>query len=261
MMGPEPGPAQVSRDSGWIVLVTGAAGAIGAATVTAFLDAGFGVVGLDRDPAVEIARHPAYLGHTVDLLDEPAVTKAMRFAASVGQLVHVVSLAGGALPIEPETQHDPTLLSSADFRASVELNLTTQFVVLREAMPMLSAAPGRDHSITLTSSFNALGGWGMPAYSAAKAGLIGMMKALTGPLGAVGVRINVVAPGTVRTPRTERIWNGDPDHFQRLERTTALGRLGTPADVAAAYLALATAMRHVTGQVIVVDGGQTTVRR
>ena len=243
-----------------VVLVTGAAGAIGSATVEAFLGAGFGVVGLDRDPAVEADRHPAYHGLAVDLRDEQLVAEAMHAVALAGQLMHVVSTAGGALPIEPSTQHDPTILSTADFRASVELNLTTHFVVVREALPLLGVAGGRDRSVTLTSSFNALGGWGMPAYSAAKAGLIGMMQALTGPLGAAGIRINVVAPGTIRTPRTARIWAGDPDHFARLERTTALGRLGTPDDVAATFLAIASAMRHVTGQVIVVDGGQSTKR-
>jgi NAD(P)-dependent dehydrogenase (short-subunit alcohol dehydrogenase family) len=100
----------------------------------------------------------------------------------------------------------------------------------------------------------------MPAYSAAKAGLVGMMRALTAPLGAEGIRVNVVAPGTVRTPRTERIWSSDPGHFERLERGTALGKLGTPDDVSRVFVALATWLTHVTGQVIVVDGGQMVKR-
>jgi NAD(P)-dependent dehydrogenase (short-subunit alcohol dehydrogenase family) len=87
------------------------------------------------------------------------------------------------------------------------------------------------------------------------------MRALTAPLGREGIRINVVAPGTVRTPRTERIWAHVPDHFPRLEATTALGRLASPDDVARAYLALATLLTHVTGEVLVVDGGQSTKRR
>ena len=87
-----------------------------------------------------------------------------------------------------------------------------------------------------------------------------MMHALVPPLGREGIRVNVVAPGTVRTPRTERIWAGDDGHWERLEASTALGRLGTPDDVARAYLALATQLTHVTGQVLVVDGGQMVKR-
>jgi 3-oxoacyl-[acyl-carrier protein] reductase len=119
---------------------------------------------------------------------------------------------------------------------------------------------GGDRSVTFTSSWNALTGAGMPAYSAAKAGLIGLMHALTGPLGADGIRVNVVAPGTVVTPRTQRIWASDVGHFERLADTTALGRLGAPVDIARTFVALATELTHVTGQVIVVDGGQMVKR-
>ena len=100
----------------------------------------------------------------------------------------------------------------------------------------------------------------MPAYSAAKAGLIGLMHALVSPLGAKGIRINVIAPGTIRTPRTERIWAHRPEHFQRLATGTALGRVGAPEDVGRAFLAVATLLTHVTGQVLVVDGGQMVKR-
>ena len=87
-----------------------------------------------------------------------------------------------------------------------------------------------------------------------------MMHALVDPLGGEGIRINVIAPGSVRTPRTERIWQHDADHFERLEAGTALGRLGTPDDIARSFIALATLLSHVTGQVLVVDGGQMVKR-
>jgi 3-oxoacyl-[acyl-carrier protein] reductase len=96
----------------------------------------------------------------------------------------------------------------------------------------------------------------MPAYSAAKAGLVGMMHGLVRPLGAEGIRVNTIAPGTIRTPRTERIWAHVPGHFERLADSTALGRLGEPRDVARAYRALALELTHVSGEVLVVDGGQ-----
>jgi NAD(P)-dependent dehydrogenase (short-subunit alcohol dehydrogenase family) len=192
--------------------------------------------------------------------DDAATAEAVARVSATGVLTHVVGVAGGALPDEPATQHDPLQLPAKQFRASVDANLTSQFVVLQSVLPWLRANPGVDRSVTLTSSWNALTGAGMPAYSAAKAGLIGMMHALTGPLGAEGIRVNVVAPGTIRTPRTERLWADDDDHWERLASTTAVGRLGTPEDVANAFVAVATALTHVTGQVLVVDGGQLVKR-
>jgi len=246
-----------------VVLVTGAAGAIGSATVRAFLASGFDVVGLDVVASVgEVApgASGSYLGVQVDVEDEIAVGDAVGRAAEIGRLVHVVGIAGGALPDEPLAETDPVQLPPKIFRASIEANLTSQFVVLQSVTPWLRANSGTDRSVTLTSSWNALTGAGMPAYSAAKAGVIGMMHALTGPLGADGIRVNVVAPGTIRTPRTERIWAHEEGHWDRLAATTAVGRLGTPDDVARAFVALATALTHVTGQVLVVDGGQLVKR-
>ena len=251
----------MSVDPAGSVLVTGAAGAIGGATVHRFVEAGMHVIALDRDASVLDAAGRFVATYRVDVADPLAVTDAVAEACATRSLRHVIGIAGGALPREPATSDDPTSLTPEEFRASVDANLTSQYVVLHACLPWLRRAGAGDRSVTLTSSFNALAGWGMPAYSSAKAGLIGMMRALTAPLGAEGIRVNVVAPGTIRTPRTERIWQHDADHFPRLAATTALGRLGTPDDVARAYLALATMLTHVTGQVIVVDGGQMTKRQ
>lgn len=242
-----------------MVLVTGAAGAIGSATVAAFLRAGFRVVGLDRERSSTVFEVGRYIALQVDLRDEAALQRVVTEASAQGNLAHVIGIAGGALDAEPRID-DVAQLDAELFRQSLEANLTTQFLVLKTVLPWLRRGSTSDRSVALTSSFNALAGWGMPAYSAAKAGLIGMVQALTGPLGAEGIRINAVAPGTIRTPRTERIWSTMPGHFEALERTSALGRLGSPDDVARTFLALATSLTHVTGQVIVVDGGQMTKR-
>ena len=241
-----------------MVLVTGAAGAIGSATVDAFLERGFQVAGIDRDASVTARRREGYTGIQVDLEHAEAVHDAMKSLANIGKIAHVIGVAGGALAAETAEQ-DLLALDAPSFRASIEANLVTQYTIVLAVLPLLRSSDG-DRSIALTSSFNALSGWGLPAYSAAKAGLIGLMHALTSPLGKEGIRINVVAPGTVRTPRTERIWAHDPRHFAGLEAQSAMGRLGSPTDVANAFVALATLLTHVTGQVLVVDGGQMIKR-
>ena len=241
-----------------MVLVTGAAGAIGGATIRALSSAGYGVVGFDRAAA---DAPEADVEHVqVDVSDRNALRDAMESVRSVGCLAHVIGVAGGAQPGEPDTQDDPATVDVDVVRSSLENNLVSQFQVVQAALPLLRDGTERDRSFTFTSSFNALSAQGMPGYSAAKAGLIGLMHALVGPLGRDGIRVNVLAPGTIRTPRTERLYRSTPGHFERLESGTALGRLGTPEDVAEGYLALVR-MRHLTGQTLVLDGGQTSIHR
>lgn len=240
------------------VVVTGAAGAIGSATIRRFLDRGLTVLGVDLRDGEDLGSR--YRHVTGDLANAEAIETAIDAALEgMPQTAHIVGIAGGALPEEPGTQHDLVSVTPALFRASIDANLTTQFLFMRAVLRHLQRLEGEDRSVTLTSSFNALSAQGMPAYSAAKAGIIGMMYGIVGPLGNLGIRVNVVAPGTVRTPRTEQLWSGVPGHFARLEAGTALGRLATPEDVAVTFTALALDMRHVTGQVLVVDGGQTAV--
>src|SRR5207248_2481883 len=143
-----------------------------------------------------------YVGYQVNLEETSRLADVVASACSRGNLNHVVGIAGGALPEEP-LNRDIAELDPAVFRASVEANLVTQCLVVQSVLPWLRRGAKRNRSILLTSSFNALSGWGLPAYSAAKAGLIGLVYALTGPLGNDGIRINAVAPGTIRTERTE----------------------------------------------------------
>lgn len=242
------------------VLVTGAAGALGGAAVRLFLAHDFDVVGVDRvDPTDAAPTDSAYTPVRADL-ERPDHAPAITTAVEGVDLRHVIGVAGGALPGEPESKDDPAQLELSLLRASLEANLVTQFALLRLVWPVLQSGAG-DRSVTFTSSFNALSAQGMPAYSSAKAGLIGLMHGLVDPLGRRGVRINVLAPGTIRTPRTERLWSSVAGHFERLEAGTALGRLGTPEDVASSFLAIAVHLTHMTGQVLVTDGGQSVVHR
>ena len=238
------------------VLITGDAGAIGSAVSSMILESGRSVLGLDLANR-DLTDEDGHLTLLVDVSDENAVDEALSELDRMPPLAHVVAVAGGALAREPTTQDDPRAVDVEMFRASLDRNLTSQFITLRAALPWLRSNAGAERSIVLTSSFNAISPQGMPAYSAAKAGLIGLMNALVRPLGSEGIRINTVAPGTIRTPRTESIWAHEPDHFDRLGSSAALGRVGSPGDVARVCRALVSDLTHVTGQVIVVDGGQT----
>jgi NAD(P)-dependent dehydrogenase (short-subunit alcohol dehydrogenase family) len=238
----------------WVV-ITGAAGAIGSEVAREFLSRGYVVVGLDRDEVAE--DHDQFTSIQVDLLNQHEVEAGFRRAATQGPLVHVLGIAGGALP--EEISKDVTELSLELFEASVRANLTSQFVLLRAALPVLRAHADHRRSITFVSSISALASYGLPAYSAAKAGLIGLMHAIAGPLAREGIRTNVVALGTVQTPAAAARHRADPTHYERMISGTASGRLTTAGEAARAILSTAT-IPQLVGQIIVVDGGQMVWR-
>jgi|tagenome__1003787_1003787.scaffolds.fasta_scaffold20738094_2 NAD(P)-dependent dehydrogenase (short-subunit alcohol dehydrogenase family) len=239
------------------VLISGAAGGIGQATVDRFLASGYEVAGLDLSPSVESLRPEPYRGKAADVTDHERLPGEVSEVLEGLQLRHVVSLAGRVVEEERGPVDREYAVALEGFSRSVTLNLVGQFAVVQASLPGLLASDG-DRSITLCSSVNALRGFGAPAYSAAKAGLIGMMHALATPLGRRGVRINVVAPGTTRTPLLEEEIrrSGDPGILERKANEIPMGRVGMPADVAAVIEALADRLTYVNDEVIRVDGGQ-----
>jgi NAD(P)-dependent dehydrogenase (short-subunit alcohol dehydrogenase family) len=118
----------------------------------------------------------------------------------------------------------------------------------------------RKGAIVNVGSVNALLALGNPAYSAAKAGLINLTKALATEYGRRGIRANMVSPGTIRTesPSWQKRLARDPQVFEKLARWYPVGRVGEPSDIAAAIAFLASdEAAFVNGANLVVDGGLT----
>jgi NAD(P)-dependent dehydrogenase (short-subunit alcohol dehydrogenase family) len=232
-----------------VVLVTGAAGAIGSATAEALRAQGHRVVGLDIEDGVEL-RH--------DLLDTAGTERLLATHPALAGLRHVVAVAGG--PVEAEIARlDPVEVPVAVFESSVRLNLVAQYALLRAGAARIEAeSPDGDRSVTLFSSINALRGYGMPGYSAAKAGLLGLVVALALPLGRRGLRINAITPGTVLTERFREDYEAAGELSPRLVESTATGAETRPEDVAQAVCAVL-GLRRMTGQHLVIDGGQMAV--
>ena len=239
------------------VLISGAAGGIGIATVDRFLESGYEVAGIDLSPSIEGLRPERYRGAVADVTEPGQLASAVDGLLDGLELKHVVVLAGRMVPGEANVLAvEDSAAATETFNSSLSLNLSGQFSLIHAALERLERAGG-DRSITLCSSVNALRGYGGPAYSAAKAGLTGMMHALATPLGARGIRINVVAPGTTRTPLldSDLARANDPTAMDRKAEEIPLGRIGMPADVAAVIESLADRLTNVTDEVIKVDGG------
>ncbi len=237
-------------------IIFGGAGCIGSATALCFLRRGFEVIVVDKQEVTSPDLTP-HLGKKIhqyqadltctDELDAAIFSLA---AARSAQPAHVVSLAGGALPGEFEGLaccHRETMSSSID------LNLKSHLFILQRTLELLKQSHGEDRSITVVSSINAVRSHGLPAYSAAKAGLIGLVGATAKELGDLGIRINAVLPGTVPTPRTLK----QPKDFEALRHSTLLGRLAQPHEIGQIIAALAIDCTCITGQAILADCGQS----
>jgi len=246
------------RLSGDIALVTGASRGIGQAIAFALAKAGAHVVLNARDPGqLEASRSElAAQGLSVSAIPFD-VTDPNAVAAAVAEIVErhggldiAVGNAGQSLR-KPVGQFD-----GAEISRLMDVNLGAALVLAQAVAPVMEARGGG--RILFTGSM--LGQIARPnnaLYSATKAGLAGLARALAVDLGPRGIRCNVVAPGAVRTAMTETAAL-DPAVDAFVKQRTPLGRWATPQDVAAAALFLVSpASAFVTGQVLFVDGGMS----
>lgn len=236
---------------GAVALVSGGSGGIGAAVTALLAEAGATVVSADTTPPDRVAEpvgKPTVEHITCDVSNagevHHLVERVVREHDRLDILVHCAGIA-----------RDGVLWKLTDeaWSAVLAVNLDSAFYLLKAAAPALRRSTSA--AVTLVSSINGeRGRFGQANYAASKAGLIGLARTAARELGAFGVRVNVVAPGLIETAMTETL---PEDARQRSIDETALGRAGTPDDVAAAVLYLSSAMAgHVTGQVLRVDGGQ-----
>jgi acetoacetyl-CoA reductase/3-oxoacyl-[acyl-carrier protein] reductase len=238
-------PAAALSLRGKTAAVTGAGGGIGAAI------AGFLAAAGARVLACDLPGRPGPEGTTTVALDVSDAAAVRGFAESLGRdggldvLVHAAGIVRDAPISKMEDEAWDRVLS---------VNLDSAFHLLKATLPLLRASRG---CVVLVSSINGeRGKRGQANYAASKAGLVALGKTAALEMGRHGVRVNAVAPGWIETPMTA----GLPDDLRRRATDeSALGRLGTPDDVAGAVLFLCSDLaRHVTGQVLRVDGGQLT---
>ncbi len=240
-----------------VALITGAAHGIGRATATRLATKGAAVAVTDVDAggaasAVEEleASGASALALGCDVTDVRSVRAAVAQTVDrFGRLDVLVSNVGVATDTEFEEVGDE------EWQRQVDPTLNGAVRCIQAALPHLLAAP-TGGAVVSVGSVNGLAGFGNEAYSAAKAGLISLTQNLALRYGRRGVRFNLVAPGTVRT----RIWNRriatDPGVLDRMAEHYPLGRVGDPADIAAAVAFLASDdAAWITGTVLRVDGG------
>lgn len=247
-----------TRFEGYGVLITGAARGIGAATARRFAAEGARVLVTDIDvPAAEkTAATLREQGLTAkafgcDVGDRADVEAAVEHAVDAfGSLDVLVNNACHCTPDAPLFENE----SDDEWALDLDITLTGAYRCCRAALPHL-AASGHG-AIVNVGSVNGLNDFGNHAYSAAKAGLGSLTRTLAGHAAARGVRVNLVAPGTVRTAA----WEGRDADLAKARELYPLGRVGEPEDIAAAIVFLASRdASWITGTTLPVDGGITAV--
>lgn len=148
-------------------------------------------------------------------------------------------------------------LDDARWHETLEINLGGVFRLMRAAAPGMRTR-GRGSMVAVSSIMGVAYGWQRHAhYSASKAGIVGLIRALAVELASDGVRVNGVAPGVIRTAQSlDAINSAGPEGLEQSAGVVPLGRVGEPEDVAdVVEFLVSEAARYMTGQVLVVDGG------
>lgn len=258
-----PEPAKLAADlRGRAAIVTGGATGLGRAVCLEFAQqgaaVGFNYVDMPgRDVAAQAlltetaikALGVAVYSARCDVRERDAVEQFFTEARErLGGLHYLVNNAG--------VTHDGALWRLADdaWRDVIDTNVTGAFHCIQAAsQPMRAQRYGKIVNVASHQAFRP--GFGIANYAASKAALIGLTKAAAVDLGSANINVNAVAPGFVKTELLAKL---PREVLERAERESVLGRVAEPEDVARVITFLCTEQaRHITGQVIVVDGGLT----
>lgn len=227
------------------ILITGASRGIGAATARRFAAAGDRVFinyRTDKEAAEVLAKELGGIALCADVADPLQVSAMLQELPPIDVLINNAGFAQFAFF---------DALTDEEWHRMIEVTLSGAFYCTRGVLPHMIRQK-RGAIVNVSSIWGICGASCEVAYSTAKAGLIGMTKALAKEVGPSGIRVNCVAPGVIDTDMNASL---TPDTLKELQEETPLGRLGTAEEVADAIFYLANPDGFCTGQILSPNGG------
>lgn len=241
------------------VLITGAAGGIGRATVKHFADFGWQVIGVDRNEFGEpFPSNGLFIQSDISIGEniETIFKRAHAFTGSLNALINNAALQIAKPLVETSVEEWDAVMAS---------NLRSVFLSTKLAFPLFKAAGGG--AIVNTSSVHAVAtSANIAAYAASKGGLLALTRAIAIEFAPANIRCNAILPGAVDTPMLRaglgrgHVGHGDiMERLDNLARRTVNGRVGKPEEIAHAIYFLADDQQSsfMTGQALIIDGGAT----
>jgi NAD(P)-dependent dehydrogenase (short-subunit alcohol dehydrogenase family) len=241
-----------------VALVTGASSGIGRATAEAFVARGYATALIDRDAdegrlvATQLRKSGECLFIQCDVTDDGAVRDAVaRTVSAYGRLDAAFNAAG----IDGEAGKATAECSMENWNRVIATDLTGLWSCMRYEIPQMLKA-GMGSIVNCASIAGLLGAPTLPAYVAAKHGVVGLTKTAALEYARQGIRVNAVCPGLIDTPMTRK--GLTPEFAAKLVEESPIGRFGQPAEIAAAVVWLCDqSPGFLTGQAIAVDGAWT----
>ena len=235
-----------------VMLITGAAGGVGMATLRAFAEAGWRVIGVDRRPfALPFPEDGLFIQADIARPDEVrgAFQRVREFSPVLDALVNNAAMQVVKPLLETTIEEWDMVIAS---------NLRAAFLWAQATHPLLVAAGGG--AIVNVSSVHAVAtSKGVSSYAASKGGLLALTRSMAIEFAPDNIRANAILPGAVNTPMLTAHLN--QERLENLARRTVNGRVGEPEEIARAIYFLADNQQSsfITGQTLIVDGGATSL--
>lgn len=240
-----------------IAIVTGGASGIGLAIAQTFVRSGIRTVIVGRDEA-KLTVAQERLGSLCN-----TIAYDLSVLSGIPQLVEDIVKNHGHIDILVNNaginmKKVFTEVTDEDFQRIQLTNVTSVFALSREVVKVMLAKNIKGSIINISSMASQYGLPKVIAYSASKAAIEGMTRAMASELSPKGIRINCIAPGFIETAMSAKALNDDPERMNKAIGRTPMGFMGQPADIGEAALFLASdSAKYITGVVLPVDGGNS----
>jgi NAD(P)-dependent dehydrogenase (short-subunit alcohol dehydrogenase family) len=239
-----------------LAIVTGGAAGLGLAMTTKFVEAGIRTVMIGRKEEA-LKATAAALGElcsykVLDLQHLEAIPGCIaEIAESFGQIDILINNAGINM------KKDFLEVTDQDFYNIIQTNVLSVFAISREVSKVM-VKQGHGAIVNISSMAAQYGIPKVIAYTAAKSAIEGMTKAMAVELSPLGIRVNCIAPGFIKTAMSSKALDNDPERKNKVLSRTPMGHLGLPEDVADTALYLSSdAAKYITGTILPVDGGNS----